>query len=46
MSTRLPESAARMPHASPLNPPKTTEWMTPRRAHASMVMGSSATIGM
>ncbi len=46
MRTRLPESAARMPQASPLNPPKTTEWITPRRAHASIVTGSSATIGM
>ena len=46
MRTRLPESAARRPHASPLNPPKTTEWMMPSRAQASIVIGSSATIGM
>ena len=43
--TRLPESAMRMPHASPLKPPKTTEWTTPRRAHASIVIGSSGVIG-
>ena len=46
MRTRLPESAARRPQASPENPPNTTEWMTPRRAHASIVIGSSATMGM
>ena len=44
--TRLPESAIRCPQASPLNPPNTWEWMTPSRAHASMVTGSSGTIGM
>ena len=44
-STRLPESAARKPQASPLNPPNTTEWITPRRAHASMVIGSSGNHG-
>src|SRR5208282_3578293 len=42
----LCESATRVPHASPLNPPNTTEWITPRRAHASMVMGNSGTMGM
>ena len=46
MRTRLPESAARRPHASPEKPPKTTEWTTPSRAQASIVIGSSATIGM
>ena len=30
----------------PLKPPNTTEWMTPKRAHASMVMGNSASMGM
>ena len=45
MSTRLPESAARMPHASPLKPPNTTEWTIPSRAHASIVIGSSGVIG-
>src|SRR5579863_10152352 len=33
---RLPESAIRPPHATPLKPPNTSEWMTPRRAQASM----------
>ncbi len=46
ISTRLPESAILVPQALPLNPPKTTEWTTPRRAQASMVTGSSGTIGM
>ena len=44
--TRLPESAMRLPQAVPLNPPNTSEWMTPSRAQASMVTGSSGTIGM
>ncbi|WSB01656.1 hypothetical protein OIE54_21545 [Streptomyces sp. NBC_01794] len=43
--TRLPESAIRSPQAVPLNPPNTSEWMTPSRAQASMEMGSSGTIG-
>ena len=46
ISTRLPESAIRWPHAAPLNPPNTCEWMTPSRAQASMVTASSGTIGM
>ena len=44
--TRLPESAIRVPQAFPLNPPNTWEWMTPSRAHASIMTGSSGTIGM
>ena len=44
--TRLPESAIRLPQAVPLKPPNTSEWMTPSRAQASMVTGSSATMGM
>src|SRR5271165_5304189 len=44
--TRLPESAIRWPQAVPLKPPNTSEWMTPSRAQASMVTGSSATMGM
>ena len=44
--TRLPESAMRLPQAVPLKPPNTSEWMTPSRAQASMVTGSSATMGM
>ena len=46
ISTRLPESAMRAPQALPLKPPNTSEWITPSRAQASMVTGSSATIGM
>ena len=42
---RLCESAMRPPHAAPLNPPNTCEWMTPSRAQASMDTGSSGTIG-
>ncbi len=44
--TRLPESAMRAPQAAPLKPPNTSEWITPSRAQASMVTGSSATMGM
>ena len=36
----------RSPQAAPLNPPNTSEWITPRRAQASMATGSSGTIGM
>ena len=36
----------RLPAALPLKPPNTSEWMTPSLAQASMVTGSSATIGM
>ena len=36
----------RSAQAWPENPPNTWEWMTPRRAQASMVMGSSGTMGM
>ena len=44
--TRLPESAMRVPQAWPLKPPNTSEWMTPSLAQASMVTGSSGTMGM
>ena len=46
MSTAHWESAMRSAQAAPLKPPKTSEWMMPRRAQASMEMGSSGTIGM
>ncbi len=46
INTRLPESWMREPHACPLNPPKTCEWTMPSRAHASIVIGSSGTMGM
>ena len=46
ISTRLPESAILVPHALPLKPPNTCEWTTPSRAQASIVTGSSGTIGM
>ena len=36
----------RVPQAFPLKPPNTCEWMTPSRAQASIVTGSSGTIGM
>ena len=38
-------SAMRWPHAAPLNPPNTSEWMAPRRAQASIETGRSGTIG-
>ena len=38
-------SAMRWPQAAPENPPNTSEWMTPRRAQASIATGSSGTIG-
>src|ERR1700737_3699649 len=46
MRTRLPESAMRWPQAPPRDPPNTTEWITPSRAQASIVIGSSGTSGM
>ena len=46
ISTRLPESAIRSPQERPLNPPNTSEWMTPSRAQASMVIGRSGVMGM
>ena len=46
MRILLPESAIRPPQAPPLNPANTWEWTTPSRAQASMVTGSSGTIGM
>jgi hypothetical protein len=46
ISTRLPESATRSPHDWPLKPAKTTEWMMPSRAQASMVIGNSGTMGI
>ena len=36
----------RSPQDLPLKPPKTSEWMTPKRAHASIVTGNSGTMGM
>ncbi len=42
---RLCESAILSPHAAPLNPPNTSEWITPKRAQASMETGNSGTIG-
>ncbi len=38
-------SAIRWPHAPPEKPPKTSEWITPSRAQASIATGSSGTIG-
>ena len=39
-------SLMRPASASALKPPKTTVWGAPRRAQASMAMGSSGIIGM
>ena len=44
--TRLWESMILSAQALPLKPPKTCEWMTPSRAQASIVIGSSGTMGM
>ena len=41
-----PESAIRAANSSAPNPPNTTEWMAPRRAHASIAITASGTIGM
>ena len=45
MRTRLCESSIRSPHALPEKPLNTCEWITPRRAQASIVIGSSAVMG-
>ena len=39
-------SSMRVASSFGANPPKTTEWMAPSRAHASMAMTASGTIGM
>ena len=41
----LRASAIRWPQAPPLNPPNTSEWITPSRAHASIDTGRSGSIG-
>ena len=45
MTISLPQSWMRFFSDSAENPPKTTLWMAPIRAQASMAMGSSGTIG-
>jgi len=40
------ESTILSAQAEAENPPNTTEWITPSLAQASMVMGSSADMGM
>ena len=39
-------SSMRAASSAAANPPKTTEWIAPRRAHASMATTASGTIGM
>ena len=39
-------SSMRMASSWGAKPPNTTEWTAPRRAHASMAMAASGTIGM
>ncbi|EKD40283.1 MAG: hypothetical protein ACD_75C00110G0001 [uncultured bacterium] len=46
ISTRLFESTTLSAQALAEKPPKTTEWMMPSLAQASMVIGNSADIGM
>jgi hypothetical protein len=46
MMTRAWQSFTRSLIASLENPPKMTVWITPRRAHASIAIAASGTIGM
>ncbi len=46
MMTRALQSFTRSLIASLENPPKMTVWMMPSRAHASMAIAASGTIGM
>ena len=39
-------SSMRVASSRAAKPPKTTEWMAPRRAQASMAKSASGTIGM
>ena len=39
-------SSIRAASSAGANPPKTTEWIAPSRAHASIAMTASGTIGM
>ncbi len=39
-------SSMRVASSLGANPPNTTEWMAPRRAHASIAITASGTIGM
>ena len=45
MSIVAPQSWIRSRSATALKPPKTTEWIAPIRAQASMAMASSGIIG-
>ena len=45
MTTGL-ASSMRAASSAGANPPKTTEWMAPSLAHASMATTASGTIGM
>jgi len=44
-SSLAPQLSMRALRASALKPPKTTMWMAPMRAQASMTIGSSAIMG-
>ena len=44
MTSFASASLMRSDKASALNPPKTTEWGAPIRAHASIAIGSSGTM--
>ena len=46
MTKRLSQSVMRPASASGEKPPKTTEWIAPMRAQASMASVPSTTIGM
>ena len=39
-------SSIRLASSLEAKPPKTTEWIAPRRAHASIAITASGTIGM
>jgi hypothetical protein len=39
-------SSMRVANSREENPPKTTEWMAPMRAQASMAIAPSGTVGM
>jgi hypothetical protein len=46
MTNRLAQSSIRPASASGEKPPKTTEWIAPMRAQASIATAPSTTIGM
>ena len=46
ITAQQPPSSIRSSRDCALKPPKTTEWMAPMRAQASMAMAASGIIGM